>query len=218
MSQLAGPGGSEQPATIPLDDAAAGLALEGVFVPSNEDRGVAVVAPPHPLYGGSIENPVLTEIADACACAGLASLRFNWRGVGASAGTATGEPEVGVSDYSAALKFAEESSAGPIVACGYSFGAASGLSAAHENERVKALLLVAPPVAMLNREALKSFPGRVLLVAGDRDEFAPQRELEALVAELEAAELVVLEGTDHYFMTGLPELGRATAGFLQRIA
>ena len=62
------------------------------------------------------------------------------------------------------------------------------------------------------------------IVAGDRDEYAPMDELEALASELETAELVelvelvALPGTDHYFMTGLPELGRAAEHFLKRLA
>ena len=116
------------------------------------------------------------------------------------------------------MAFAEAKSGGAIVACGYSYGAASGVSAARENPCVKALLLVAPPVLMLNVDALKSFPGRILLVAGDRDEYAPRRELEALATELNAAEFVLLEGTDHYFTRGLEELGRAAERFFRQIA
>ena len=191
--------------------------LEAVFVPSTHDAATAVMAPPHPLYGGNLANPVVSEIADACQRTGLASLRFNWRGVGASAGAVSSEPEIGVSDYTAALAYVESHSQGAIVACGYSFGAASGASAARKSERVKALLLVAPPVVMLNVDALKSFEGPVLLVAGDQDSFAPRQELEAISQELKAGELVLLEGTDHYFATGLPQLGRAAEDFLQRV-
>jgi alpha/beta superfamily hydrolase len=210
---------SEQPAAIAVPDLSdAGLALEGIFLPCDDARGAAVMAPPHPLYGGSMENPVVTEVADACHRAGLASLRFNWRGVGASGGEATGDLASGAADYAAALAFAEESSQGPLAACGYSFGAASAVAIARAHERVRALVLIAPPLIMLDRAALASFAGRVLLVAGDRDEYAPMDELEALAAGLATAELVALPGTDHYFMTGLPELGRAAEHFLKRLA
>ena len=69
-------------------------------MPSGEDASFgAVVAPPHPLYGGSMDSPVVTEIAHACANTQTASLRFNWRGVGGSAGQMSGEPDVGLADY-----------------------------------------------------------------------------------------------------------------------
>ena len=73
----------ERDVAIPLADAS--LALEGIYVAgANGDASGAVVAPPHPLFGGSMDSPVVNEVAWACRTAGLASLRFNWRGVGAS--------------------------------------------------------------------------------------------------------------------------------------
>ena len=81
-----------------------GGSLEGIFIAGapGSNQG-AVIAPPHPLYGGSIESPVLNEIAYACGKAGLASMRFNWRGVGASTGTPSGEAADADADYRAAL-------------------------------------------------------------------------------------------------------------------
>ena len=63
-----------------------GSRLEGLYTPADAPVGGAVIAPPHPLYGGSMDSPVVTELAQACARADFASLRFNWRGAGASAG------------------------------------------------------------------------------------------------------------------------------------
>ena len=85
----------EQPATIALPDDAlgAGAALEGLFlpVPTLPECGGGLVAAPHPLMGGSMDSPVATELAFALEQAGLASLRFNWRGVGGSAGSPSGD-------------------------------------------------------------------------------------------------------------------------------
>ena len=140
----------ERPATIALPpgvpgDEASGedLVLEGLHVPSPEasDGGGAVIAPPHPLYGGSMESPVVTEIAHACERAGLASLRFNWRGVGASAGAVTGDADVGVKDYAASLDWIEDTVEGVITACGYSFGAATAVRSVAGRPRVRHLLL-----------------------------------------------------------------------------
>ena len=80
------------------------------------------MAAPHPLMGGSMDSPVATEIALAMSDVGFVSLRFNWRGVGASAGIASGEAEDADVDYRAALDFMQESVDGPIIGCGYSWG------------------------------------------------------------------------------------------------
>ena len=132
----------ERSATIALlgTDGEAGLVLEGLFTPGPEPvLGGAVIAPPHPLYGGSMDSPVVTELAHACAAAGLTSLRFNWRGVGASAGQTSGEPNDSLADYAAALDYFEECVSGPILACGYSWGA---LAAHRAIERAKPSTMV----------------------------------------------------------------------------
>ena len=103
----------ERPATIPLPDDDAwprGAALEGLWLPARGEggaRGGAVMAPPHPLMGGSMDSPVATEVAMAASDAGLGALRFNWRGVGASAGVPSGEQADADADYGAALAFLE---------------------------------------------------------------------------------------------------------------
>lgn len=197
------------------DGVDAGLALEGLHVPVADARGGAVIAPPHPLYGGSMDSPVVTEIAYACERAGLASLRFNWRGVGASGGDVTGELSAGVADYAASLDWIEDTVPGSVTACGYSFGAATAVRAALGRARVRSLLLVAPPPALLDRDALSGFRGRVGVVVGDRDSLASVAELEAIVAALPSAELEVIPAADHFFMTALTVVGQVTRALLR---
>ena len=76
------------------------------------------------------------------------------------------------------------------------------------------MTLVAPPAAMLDEAALADWGHPILVIAGDRDEYVPQDELEAKLRRIEAAELVVLEGVDHFFMAGLAEVGRHTRRWL----
>jgi hypothetical protein len=207
----------EQPATIPFigTGGAPGRALEGLYVPGGDDRPGALIAPPHPLYGGSIANPVVTEMALRCGKLDMASLRFNWRGVGASAGETSGELEASLEDYAAALSFLEDSVAPPLVACGYSWGAVAAHRAIEGNASVRKLALVAPPAAMLERERLEAFAGELLIVVGEADALADPTALTSIAEGLPRTQLVTLPGVDHFFGAGTHELGVAFETWLR---
>ena len=155
-----------------------------------------------------------TEIAFACEKTGLASLRFNWRGVGASAGDVSGEESAADEDYAAAFAHLAESVSGPVVACGYSFGAAAALRAAAGHPRIRRLLLVAPPPPLIDGAQLATFAGPVLVVVGECDGIASAAQLARMLEPYPRARLEVVPETDHFFTTGLAELRRAAASFL----
>jgi alpha/beta superfamily hydrolase len=205
----------ERAVAIPLTGD--GDALEGLFIAGlDAEAGGVVVAPPHPLYGGSMDSPVVNEVAYAARAAGLASLRFNWRGVGASAGAPSGEVALADADYGAALTHLLSTVAGPLCAAGYSFGAASALRAAAGEPRVRRLLLVAPPPGFLDRAALGAFGGEVAVLVGSDDQLAPAAELAALVEALPRGRFHEIAGADHFFGAGLAEVGRISRALLAR--
>jgi len=200
---------------VPDDPSLDGGVLEGRFVPgAPETRGGVVVAPPHPLYGGSMDSPVVNEVAWTCNRAGLASLSFNWRGVDASAGEPSGDAIPADADYAAALEQLALTVEGPLVAAGYSFGAATAVRVAPSSPRVDRLVLVSPPPALLDANALAGFDGGVLIVSGEHDTFAPVAELTALASESPRARFVVVPDADHFFATGLAEVSRAVAEWI----
>ena len=222
----------ERPATIGLPDDSGlpiGSALEGLWLPARgEDggaeseggglpveRGGAIVAPPHPLMGGSMDSPVTTEVALAASDAGYTALRFNYRGVGGSAGAPSGEADDADADYRAALELMADSVEGGILACGYSWGALAAARMGVGSNRVRKLVLIAPPPAMLDAKALADWGRPLLVIAGDQDNFVPITELKERVESVEKAELAVLEGVDHFFMAGLAEVGRLTRSWLE---
>jgi alpha/beta superfamily hydrolase len=193
--------------TIPRGD----HVLEGVWQ-SGADRG-AVVAPPHPEYGGSLENPVVNEIAYGLYQCGISSLRFNWSGVGASQGQVSADPAEAEADYSAALEQVAQTVSGPVVGAGYSFGAAAALRCALADPRVQGLLLVAPPVTMIGSLDLSKFEHPLYVIVGSEDAYAPVDQLSEQIGEAPRAHLEVILRADHFFASGgLGELARLVQG------
>jgi alpha/beta superfamily hydrolase len=193
----------------------AGEALEARYTAGEDaESGGCVIAAPHPLYGGSIDSPVVEEIAFGCRQRGLATLSFNWRGVGASAGTRSGEQEHADLDYQAALEHLIESVSMPIIACGYSFGAAAAIRASRNNAAVRRLVLVAPPPSLIDRAALEAFSRPVLAIAGENDSLAPPVALEEIFAALPRGKLEVISEADHFFGVGLGTISTAISSWL----
>ncbi len=175
------------------------LVLEGVWQAGSE-RG-AVIAPPHPEYGGSLANPVVNEIAYGLHKLDIPSLRFNWRGVGGSQGQMTSDAAAAIADYRAALEHLADTVSGRLIGCGYSFGAATALRVAVDDERIERLILVAPPLGMIEQTRLEELERPVLVIVGGRDEFAPAAALSERLGPLANARLEVIAGVDHFFMS-----------------
>ncbi len=190
---------------VPILVPGAGLTLEGVWQ-KGDGRG-AVIAAPHPEYGGSLESPVVSEIAYALHKAGIASLRFNWRGVGASQGAISGDSSAADEDYLAAVDQVSETTGAAVIAAGYSFGAATALRVGLRDARISELVLIAPPISMIASLALADFRGPIHVIVGGRDTFAPLGQLSALLEGLPNANLDVIPKADHFFVSdGLAEL------------
>jgi hypothetical protein len=175
----------------------------------------AVVCHPHPLFGGTLHNKVVFHAMKALNSFGFPVLRFNFRGTGLSEGVhAHGVGEV--EDVRAALDWIETEFALPIIFAGFSFGAAVGLRAAYNDDRIPALIalgLPAVPVAdrkddrVYDYDFLRTSTKPKLFVSGSRDQFAPPGKLEALVDTFsEPKKLVRIEAADHFFEGRLREM------------
>ncbi len=195
----------ERVVTIPVESD--GLMLEGVWQAGTK-RG-AVIAPPHPLYGGSLDHPVVNELAYTLYREGFASVRFNWRGVGASQGVPSGDRGDAERDFRAALDHLHQSAPSPLLGAGYSFGAATALRVALVDARIQELLLVAPPGDMIRALQIETFQGPIHVIAGGQDVFARADELSSLLASLPNARLDVIPEADHFFTSkGLGSLSQ----------
>lgn len=169
----------------------------------------AVVAHPHPLFGGTMHNKVVFHAMKALNGFGIPVLRFNFRGVGTSQGKhdgGRGEME----DVRAALDFMKETFGVPLIFAGFSFGAATGLKAACPDADVKAIISIGTPMQAEGRvyryEYLSDCAKPKLFISGERDQFATPQQLAELVSRLsEPKRLVLIPGGDHFFEGHLEE-------------
>jgi alpha/beta superfamily hydrolase len=206
---------SEDSATLATRD---GVTLEAQLGLPPDPGGGVVICHPHPLYGGDMDNPVVVRVAEVCREARLATLRFNFRGVGASTGQ-HGDGRDERHDVAAALAHLSAllPTGAPLGLAGYSFGAFMAAQVASEPSglsRLTAVALIAPPLARTGDEpfaALAPLAIRLLVVAGDHDEYCPLPALQALGRQLPSAEIKVIEGANHFFFGKLYPLGQAVA-------
>jgi alpha/beta superfamily hydrolase len=163
-------------------------------------RAMAVVCHPHPLHGGTMLNKVVHTLARALNELGLPTLRFNYRGVGASEGSyADGVGET--DDALAAAAFLTGRYPGvPLWLAGFSFGAVVAWRAAG-SLAPRQLISIAPPVERMGELVTGLRPQCPwLVVQGDADEVVPCHEVQGYVARLSPPpDLVVLPGVDHFF-------------------
>jgi hypothetical protein len=178
--------------------------------PRDERRGVALVCHPHPLGGGTMHNKVVFRAAAGLVDAGLTTLRFNFRGVGASTGEHN-EIEGGVEDVRDALTFLSTEYANEeITLAGFSFGSRTGMEVGMSDDRVVRLISIGTPVEKYrDYEFLTAVTKPILFVHGDKDEFCSVESLRAVTDKIPHAEVVIFENCGHFFDEHLNEL-RAT--------
>jgi alpha/beta superfamily hydrolase len=170
----------------------------------------AVVCHPHPLHGGTMHNKVVFHMARALGELGAPVLRFNFRGVGVSAGEYAGG--IGeLEDVRAALDHLGDLYPElPLCVAGFSFGNWVGSRVGCEDERVTQIIAAGTPTSLFESEALLDCGKRKLFIQGEADEMGPLHELEAFVARVpEPKTLNVIPGADHFFTGRLDELRAA---------
>jgi alpha/beta superfamily hydrolase len=201
-----------------------GVRLEGELrLPDASPRGSAVICHAHPRHGGSKDHPVLWSVRNELAGKrGLAALVFNFRGTMGSGGTFGGGQDE-LRDVRAAIGFVRDRTEGPTLVFGWSFGASVALREAFEDERVSALALFGIPLgpndlalpSLSTPAELRLLKRPLLLLAGANDEYCPADELRAYGDS--AAEVVILEGTDHYLWRREREAAAIVGDFADRV-
>ncbi len=181
----------------------------------------ALVCHPHPHGGGNLHNKVVYHCMKVLNAPEwgfrFPVLRFNFRGTGRSEGVHDGKAETG--DVQAAVRWLENEYRLPIVAVGFSFGAAMALKALC-GSAVKVVAALGLPTHADGRNYhysfLKSCPQPKLLLSGDRDQYATPDELvEVAAAAGEPRRLILIPGADHFFTGQLPSMQNALADWLK---
>lgn len=198
------------------------LVLEGILaIPEGAGTFPAVIlCHPHPLYGGSMDNNVVNSLSETLTQASLVSFKFNFRGVGGSQGEfgqGIGERE----DVKAAISFintVKEVDSDRIGLAGYSAGAGFALPVGFNDDRIKALAAVSPPVPMFDFDFLKECPKPKLLISGSRDDMIPAEQFLEFCHRLpEPKECQSIEGVDHFWWGYESRLADKVAAFFTRL-
>ncbi|MEZ5584164.1 MAG: alpha/beta hydrolase [Candidatus Competibacteraceae bacterium] len=172
--------------------------LEALYCEVAGDLG-AVITHPHPLYGGDMYNPVVETITQAYQQAGYSTLRFNFRGAGGSTGRHHGGQDE-QNDVRTALDYLRDNGKRNVELAGYSFGAWVNALAVEGDAAAPPLIMVAPPVALLDFGPVAALPTLRLILTGEFDHYAPVGALAELLPRWNAqARLEVIPGADHFY-------------------
>ena len=197
--------------TIPGPAGALEVALN---LPAVPPRGIALVAHPHPLQGGTLDNKVAQTLAKTFYALGYAAVRFNFRGVGASDGgfdEGRGETDDALAALGHARSRLEHGHGLPVALAGFSFGSyvQTRVREAMDAER---LVLVGPAV---QRFAIDAVPADTIVVHGEHDEIVPLADVLDW-ARPQALPVVVFPGCTHFFHGRLTQLRDTIVGMWHR--
>ena len=167
-----------------------------IDAPAGAARGTVVVCHPHPQHGGTLDNKVVQTLARAFVQLGWRSVRFNFRGIGASAGA--WDDGVGEIDDALAVIAAQRSAGAPFVLAGFSFGAYVASQAAlrlADDAKPQRLVLVGPST---QKQQMANVPADTLVIHGETDDVVPLAATLAW-ARPQSLPVIVFPGVGHFF-------------------
>jgi len=181
--------------------------------PVTEPLGVAVICHPHPVHGGTMDNKVVITLARAFMQVGFRTVRFNFRGVGASQGV--WDEGVGEIEDALAVIAAHRQPGERFMLAGFSFGAYVASQAAvrlPEDAKPERMALVGPST---QKQQMANVPADTIVVHGEVDEVVP---LAATFdwARPQALPVIVMPGVGHFFHGQITLLKNLLVGQLQR--
>ena len=190
--------------------------LEGLWDDPGRGLPPALILHPHPAHGGSMHSKVVYTVFRVLSQAGHPTLRFNFRGVGASQGSYSGW-DGEVEDVAAAAAFVRrETGLTPIRLAGFSFGSWVGSKWALSDPNVERMILLGVPVDRnvddRSFEHMTKLPAPTLIIQGEHDKYGSPASVERLAERLRAfgkVETRIIPGADHFFTGKLGPLEEA---------
>jgi alpha/beta superfamily hydrolase len=198
-----------------------GLTLEAELrVPDGAEGAwaAAVLAHPHPEHGGNMRSIVPGALFDALPAAGVACLRFNFRGVGRSEGHFGGGRAERQDVVAAVDALAEIAEGLPLLVAGWSFGADTSLAVG--DSRIDGWCAIAPPLRFGNLAELVAAhdPRPKLLIVPQHDQYRPPDQVAELTADWAGTRTEVVPGADHFFVGRIERLPPLVEAFLGELA
>ncbi len=175
-----------------------GLNLEAELRAPDDAWAGAVIAHPHPQFGGTMRSIVVGALFAGLAEAGVATLRFNFRGVEASEGTyadGIGERQDIVAAVDTLHPIVEGT---PLVLAGWSFGADTSLAVV--DDRTAGWFCAAPPLRRPENMGAANDPRPKLLAVPQHDQYRPPEEAAEITSSWANTRLETIAGADHYFV------------------
>ena len=196
---------------------AEGLKLEGLLMKGRNAKGV-IVTHPHPLYGGDMYNSVVASAIRVGQQSGYTTLRFNFRGVGASQGqhaNGFGEQD----DVKAAISYITAMGLQAVDLVGYSFGAWVNAHLACQMADIDRMVMISPPVAFMPFSEALALPCLSCVIAGGRDEIGPSDLIASCISQWNTdAQLHVIKRADHFYSGCLDEMEAVLSSHLSGLS
>ena len=182
---------------------------------------VALLLHPHPLYGGTMNNPIVMELYNIFDALGFSTFRFNFRGVGKSEGkfdNGLGE----LADAAAALDWVQRQNpnTNQCWVSGFSFGAVICMQLLMRRPEITRFVSVSPPPNLYDFNFLAPCPASGLIVHGKKDEIAPLDDVQKLAQKLQAQKNITVEyeevsGANHFYDNEIPKLKKIIENYIE---
>ena len=182
---------------------------------------VALLLHPHPLYGGTMNNPIVMELYNIFDALGFSTFRFNFRGVGKSEGkfdNGLGE----LADAAAALDWVQRQNpnTNQCWVSGFSFGAVICMQLLMRRPEITRFVSVSPQPNLYDFNFLAPCPASGIIVHGKKDEIAPLDDVQKLAQKLQAQKNITVEyeevsGANHFYDNEIPKLKKIIENYIE---